>query len=437
MMQRDYTAFIISESQALIDQLAQYEVRVEEARQAQDRAGRDRAEADSRRVRRKLLTEGDPPTSFLYGVATDVYDSDAFRSEWQPQAMQVDAYDTLKKWDIDGLFADYWDKITTDLALLPPYSFSLSLTFALAQPYISKDDNPFYIIDNPILRDKVFRLPMVRPSSWKGNLRAALQHLGHPDNDTVVHRLFGKVNEANDDGLSGRLVLYPTFFTRTSLEIINPHDRVRRVGKNPILFESVPIDATGRFTLLYVPYDRVGREQDKTASEVAADLEVLAKGLRAMFTLYGFGAKTSSGFGTAQEVVKDGKLTLRVSGLQTESPREPPPEVKPAEALPRYLEATDRLKPEYRNPDGSFRRRSEGELNAMKKADRQLYDKAKSWWERADKALAEQGPQLEPVVAAPTPAPNPPWPSWDFASFDALVAMAGQIAQQLTQGGAS
>jgi CRISPR-associated protein Cmr2 len=51
-----------------------------------------------------------------------------------------------------------------NLAILPFCSFSLHFKFTLAQPYMSKDDNALYIIDNSIVRDKVFGLPMVRPS---------------------------------------------------------------------------------------------------------------------------------------------------------------------------------------------------------------------------------------------------------------------------------
>jgi len=46
--------------------------------------------------------------------------------------------------------------------------------------------------------------------------------------------------------------------------------------------------------------------------QVAADLVVLAKGLRAMLTVYGFGAKTSSGFGVAEDrLAGEGRLVIR------------------------------------------------------------------------------------------------------------------------------
>lgn len=433
MSQTDYYAFIVSQAQANVTQLARYEAQAEEARQTQDGAGRKRAEDDSRRVRGSLLVQQDASTLFLYGVASSVFNSDAFRSEWQSQTRKVDARSDLKKWQLDRLFADHWDEFDIDLIVLPPYSFRLGFTFTLAQPYLSKDDNPFYIIDNPIVRDKVFRLPMVRPSSWKGSLKAALRQTDYAGNEQVMERLFGDINEANGEGQAGRLFFYPTFFTHTSLEIINPHDRTRRVGKNPILFESVPIQATGRFTVLYVPFDEVGNEQDK--SKVAADLEVLTDGLRAMFTLYGFGAKTSSGFGLASERVSEGKLTLRSTEAQAAPSAQAANSVAaaaPAASLPRYLETLDHLASDYRNPDGSFRQRSEAELKAMKKADRQLYDKAKSWWEREGKELAAQQPAPSQPQSPATQAPT--WPSWSFDTFAELADVAKQVAGRLHGG---
>jgi len=119
------------------------------------------------------------------------------------------------------------------------------------------------------------------------------------------------------------------------LEIINPQDRVARAGSLPILFESVPEGTRGVFTLLYVPFDLIGKEGQETRKQVAEDLQVVAaglqegrtyegpvdalrtgdlqvipSGLQAMFRTYGFGAKTSSGFGLAREDVR-GTLTIR------------------------------------------------------------------------------------------------------------------------------
>ncbi len=277
-------------------------------------------------------------------------------------------------------------------AALPRYSFALELHFELARPYLSRDDDAFYIIDNPVRKDKVFKVPFVAPTSWKGSLRAvATQKLldvfagllpVEPPTDEVERErvladlwaerarqvmLFGneKQNDADFlnkwltprlfpatpgesekewhkrlkkeaehlnkafekylkdnhyrtekiEGRQGRLFCFPTFFNQIGLEMINPHDRARRVGKNPILFECVPAGATGTFRLLYVPYDFPGEVtpgETKLQAQIQADLPLVARTVRDLLTVYGFGAKTSSGFGAAEPVARQVTLGLNV-----------------------------------------------------------------------------------------------------------------------------
>jgi CRISPR-associated protein Cmr2 len=243
---------------------------------------------------------------------------------------------------------------------LPSFSFSLQFVFTLAKPYLSQDDAPFYIIDNPVRKDKVFKVPMVAPSSWKGKLRWVATKFLADQADTLSDEefaqrrmqltlLFGdekgeepgeikelakyldeakakrsakelyrrKVKEYFGVDLdkplphhAGRLYLYPTFFDRIDLEVINPHDRRTKAGTKPIYFESVPIGAKGTFTLLYVPFDLIGRPGDHR-KEVADDLETVAGAVQAMMLTYGFGAKTTSGFGVAEDaLVGAGKLVI-------------------------------------------------------------------------------------------------------------------------------
>jgi len=198
-----------------------------------------------------------------------------------------------------------------DLSFLPDGSFCISFEFRLARPYISRDDEPFYIIDNPLVKEKVFKRPLVRPSGWKGALRAAIRLAqSWDDNHCVLNRLFGTASGNNDQRQGGRLYFYPTFFNKIDLEIINPHDRETKAGTNPIWFECVPIEAKGTFTLLYVPFDLVGEGEQQIGHQVAEDLQLIAAGIRAMMTTYGFGAKTSSGFGLAKDSLSDGCLCV-------------------------------------------------------------------------------------------------------------------------------
>jgi len=126
------------------------------------------------------------------------------------------------------------------VANLPRLSFLLHIAFRLQKPYLSKDERDFYLIDNPLRREKVFQMPMVASTSWKGALRAALWQLDYKEKHEITIRLFGNPR-ASDEHQAGRLHFFPTFFEQVGLEVINPHDRKTGVGtpRGPILMECV------------------------------------------------------------------------------------------------------------------------------------------------------------------------------------------------------
>jgi len=170
------------------------------------------------------------------------------------------------------------------LSNLTPFSVFIQFSFTLVKPYLSRDDEDFYIIDNPVRKDKVFKIPMVASSSWKGNLRFVMRTIiGGNDNDPRIVRLFGneKGIEKNENFRMGRLNFYSTFFDAADLEVINPHDRRTRAGTQPIYIESVPIGAKGTFNLLYVPFDVIG-DDHRLRAEVTEDLRLLNDGIREM-----------------------------------------------------------------------------------------------------------------------------------------------------------
>lgn len=349
--------------------------------------------------------------------------ADVLRGQWSKNAKVIKL--TEPQDEVWQMIA----KPSVDLALLPPASWFLQFTFTLARPYISKDDNPFYIIDNPIVRDKVFQLPMVRSTSWKGNLYSALWQLGHDkQGDEQMQRLFGEVR-GEEGGQAGRLFFYPTFFTQIGLEIINPHDRKRRVGKNPILFECVPAGAKGVFSLLYVPFDLIGQEEAEIRRQAAEDVQRVAEGLQAMFLIYGFSAKRTSGYGVAEQKLENGFLEV---GLKETPPPTSTTPTPAAPSLPRYLQAPGKLKDEYLNPDGTFRVRSQAELAKMTKPQRQEYEKAQKWWEREGRAIAQSAP------AEPQPKPAAPAPRWferEFGSFEELLQKVEEARNALAPTG--
>ncbi len=240
---------------------------------------------------------------------------------------------------------ELWQPVVPDFTALPAYSAFLQFRFTLASPYLSRDDEIFHINDNPVRKDRVFKVPMVAGTAWKGNLRWTAIHLlalRWHKTQTVAQLaeerfrltlLFGdEVGEGENrglakylDGLSteaaalyrqkvrdhfspverqslpnhaGRLRFYPTFFDRISLEVINPHDRTTRAGKQPIYFESVPAGASGVFSLLYVPFNGITEMEGRT------DLTQVAEAICEMMLTYGFSAKKSSGFGEAQDNIQ-------------------------------------------------------------------------------------------------------------------------------------
>ncbi len=421
-MSYDYLAHTIASIQSQVSALGLAE---EQAERAKDQQARSRAES----LRRKLLQDVDPSLLFCYLAATEAANKELLRAVWQKEA-PTDALAALKRWELDKFFETYWLKAEPDLAALGPYAFSLRFTFRLAQPYFSRDDNAFYIVDNPIARDRTFGLPIVRPSSWKGNLRAGLRSLGYDDSNPAVSRLFGE--RVDESGHAGRLIFFPTFFGRTGLEIINPHERTSRVGTVPILFETVPTGAEGAFTLLYAPFDRLGEDPAHTAREAAEDLVTVARGVEAMLRTYGFSAKKTIGFGLAQDAVPDGLLRIVIPAAVAPPTALSQREARPSEPpLPRYLEAPGRLKPEYLNPDGSFRERAPEELARMKKSARQEYEKARAWFQRQQSETRAP----EPTERAPEPSPPERVTACSFGALSELVSRARDMAASLAPGG--
>lgn len=375
-----------------------------------------------------------------------------------------------------------------ELAALPPYSSVIHLACRLDKPYLSQDDVEFHVLDNPVRKEKVFGLPMVGASQWKGALRAAMTYQLADwwlslDQDARARRanyrrfvarrihltaLFGSekgvlVDDKQLDAYldqiggeeaarlyrrflrrfitstgfrTGRLRFFPTFFSRIGLEVINPHERSTRAGTQPIYIESVPQNTPGAFTLLYVPFDCTGQGETETRRQVGADIRMLGQGLRAMLTTYGFGAKTSSGFGVAADrLVEPGQLVLKVAGLPSEKPEEPrPAKPKRKKKLRRYWKAENQLRDEFLTPEGEFVSEEayaayiESLGQEYTRSDQQLYVKAQKWWEREGQALAaERAEEPEPEPEAE----EAPWAERTFASLGEMVEKMEDLANAL------
>lgn len=198
-----------------------------------------------------------------------------------------------------------------DLSLDPEWTptisgwFSLSVAFELRTPWYSEDDRPFHVLDNPVRKDRVFGVPFMSAASWKGLLRWAcrmeaglLGHLemngnelrGWRDPEWIEH-LFGNEKGEQEDFLRGALAFRPTWFSKVGFELINPHDRERRAGTVPIIYEVVPPGAEGTLRLLYAPPPGSDAPNDT--------FEKLFAAVEKLLTVYGFSAKRTAGWGGA------------------------------------------------------------------------------------------------------------------------------------------
>jgi CRISPR-associated protein Cmr2 len=403
---------------------------------------------------------------------------------WVEQAASKFLCDQYKQMQLLGL-----EPALPDLTAFPTYSWAVAVPFTLRKPYLSKDDTTFHLLDNPVRKEKIFQVPLVAATGWKGALRAALvQHLiawwsslndaerqqglqckrflqqrmqmarlfgnekGVETDDTngkafldkiggerlaqIYRRLVGR-SLSSSGFFAGRLHFFPTFFDRLGLEVINPHSRQSGVGeRGPILLESVPQGATGTLLLLYVPFGSLDKHK------IAQDLEVTAQGVQAMLTTYGFGAKTSSGFGVVEEqLAGQGKLLIRAALSAPDAPTST--QAAPsAPGLARYLETPARLHADFRRPDGSLKSAAEYEAliksqgRKYGKQDRQLYEKAQKWWEREGRQLAEAAAKEPVEQPAPVAPPQPPVTERMFTTLSGLQEQARQVAEQLRSGGA-
>ncbi len=210
-----------------------------------------------------------------------------------------------------------------DLSSLPPLSFFLRADFALETPYLSRDDRVFSVTENPVRKDRVFGLPLIAGATWKGALRNACL-LESPE---ALNRLFGPQATKNLGGEEsaakqheGRIYAFTSFFTQIATEIINPHGRVCRVGKNPIRIECVPRGARSRLVLLYLATPRDERSRTlgpaHFRNQVADDLITVARCVQAALRNYGVSAKKSSGYGAAADMLVGERGIIEVAVLK-------------------------------------------------------------------------------------------------------------------------
>lgn len=359
---------------------------------------------------------------YYYYAATGK-DPEDIRADWQKRNLQANMKQEIESWHLDAFLHDNIFENNINLSVLPENSFVIQFKFILKKPYISIDEQEFYIIDNPIRKDKVFNLPYIAPSSWKGSLRSALFHSGYNSENEKIQSIFGIKNTGNDELLTkGRVHLFPTFFMKKGLEIINPHDREKRVGRVPILFECVSAGESGTFTLLYVPCNLfLNINQENVKKQILEDLLLLSEGLKSMFLIYGFGAKTSSGFGIAENNLIEGKIILK-SKCVTASVHE---NIKPPEKeFLKYLNEDGTLRDSFKNADGNLITNITGEKLS------QIGGGSLKEFKLFKKCYKDDGHKWQKHLQSKNET-SVEWPILTFSTFDELIDVAKDISQKL------
>jgi CRISPR/Cas system CMR subunit Cmr6 (Cas7 group RAMP superfamily) len=226
------------------------------------------------------------------------------------------------------------DSDQVDITQYPEGSFCIRFELALEKPYISKDDMEFYVVDNPIRKEWVFKIPYIAGSQWKGVLhhsmvRSLAEKFDEFSKDEFVKqrlaitRIFGnevesvkryfrgndtdeqrkeyaeeyerklqcilKTEKDQEPLVSSRVFFYPTYFSNMTLEVINPHTEYVK-GINPIYFETIPKGSSGTFCLLYVPLTQRWGTDFK---DIKTDVMLIERFIHDMMIVDEFGAKTS------------------------------------------------------------------------------------------------------------------------------------------------
>ncbi len=320
--------------------------------------------------------------------------------------------------------------VIPDISMFPQGSWAVSFNFKLKKPYISRDDTDFYIIDNPIRKEWVFRLPYIAASQWKGALRAAMVKLLVEKADSLSDEEFAEMRfrltllfgdekgEGFDsiNGLAGYLDckksekaseryrekvreyynikedkpfphhagcihFYPTYFTRIGLEVINPHNRETGAGAQPIYFECVPTGAEGTFVLLYAPLHCTVKDVDDKKNHSIIDLQLVVDGISTLMTQFGFGAKTSGGFGLAEENVSGGFIALGVDDISVSS-NEPCQKYEIPEKFKKYLNDDGTVNAEFcgSGESGLLSNKEFGEKKKTKGWNSTEFQEFKNWY---------------------------------------------------------
>jgi CRISPR-associated protein Cmr2 len=235
---------------------------------------------------------------------------DGFLEAWkEPRLRQEDK-------QIVGISFDPPPVPVIDIDRLPPYSWYLNFEFELARPVVTKQEEGPAPTENMFRKERATGCPVFAASSWKGAFAAAMRQAIPAEQFDQSHELLfgGAPSESEaEDSRRGRLTFFTSFFDRLSIYVINPQDRKTKTGK-PIIYEAIPEGGCAWFSLLYCPLaDAYLSPTDELKKEHSHHLTLVRHGIYSLFRQCGFGGKTSSGFGLAENRIRHWSFSPQIS----------------------------------------------------------------------------------------------------------------------------
>lgn len=330
-----------------------------------------------------------------------------------------------------------------DLTALPDGSWLLQIHFRLSRPFTSKAESEFrpweervvdkkdgarewFEIQNPIVRDHLTGLPMVRATTWKGHLRFAGAAGGL--DDQMRDRLFG-VTRGNAEGQAGRLHFFPTFFAdKTGKEVATPLSRDTRTpvpGRSPVSFEVVQAGEEGKLILLYVPRPKGAGWHPR---QVGEDLVAAASAVAAMLLDYGFSAKKTAGWGVAIDAVQSGILAAKGAMWPTEkaAPAAGAQIVEPEEAFRKFMDERGRPHAALKKPTGEWLSNQEFKAEGAALGTLTEYKRFRAWYEA-------HGAQWARRLVSPQQQGQARPPVFKFSTISELPALAMRLVTGLKE----
>ncbi len=260
---------------------------------------------------------------------------------------------------VDPVFRTHEIPGAEALNAFPKYSARLLLEFQLDTPLLTRDDDPFYLFDNPARKDHILGAPYLAAATLAGlagdayqrAFPAAAEWPGRTPfraQDPHAKRLFGIAPDGGPkdttEAEQGRLHFSPVWFQAIQYLVLNPGDEQRGIGTLPIQFEAIAPETTGILELRYCNPRGADASEE---GDVRADLARLLGALAQWWPALGLGAKRLAGYGG----ITPRAATLQAkdwTGLEPQAPTPPaaerttPTVPEPPSYYSEYLDADGR-----------------------------------------------------------------------------------------------